>query len=110
MITGELDAANLDLWAFLDLEHQNNRVAGGDAFVLRGYFGKLAAVLAEQLLQNHFSFLDARRIKLAFHGQTDFALLEAIQNVRFRNGMDAVIANAADDRALFDVENHILVV
>src|SRR5438132_10455933 len=48
VISGELDFADLDLGTFLDLENENDGVAGSDALVLRSDFGKLAAVLAEQ--------------------------------------------------------------
>src|ERR1700730_12883015 len=110
MITGELYATDFDLGAFLNCENENDRVAGGDSFVLRSDVGKLTAVLAEQFLQNHFSLLDARGVKLTFHGQTDLALLEPIQNVGLRNGVDTVVPNAADDRAFLDVENYIFVI
>ena len=48
--------------------------------------------------------------KLAFDGEADFAFLEAIENVGFGNGVDAVIADAADDRALFDFKDDVFVI
>ena len=74
------------------------------------HLGKLAAVLAEQLLQDDFGLLDARGIELALDGQTYLALFEAVEDVGFGNGVNAVIADAANDRALFDVEDDVLVI
>jgi hypothetical protein len=91
------------------LENENDGVAGGDALVLRSNFGELPAVLAEQVLQDHFGLLDARRIELAFYGETYFSLLEAIENVGLRNGVDAVIADAANHRTFLYHEDHVLV-
>ncbi len=81
-------------------------VTGSDSFILGGDLGELAAVFAEQLAQHDFGFFDFVRIKLAFHAEADFALLETIENVGLGNRMDAVIANAADDRTLFYVEDN----
>src|SRR5258706_7774409 len=106
VIAGQFDLANFYLGPFFHFENQNDRVAGGNALVLRRDFGKLAPMLAEQFLQDNFGLLDACGIKLAFHGEADLALFEAIENVGFRNGMDIVVANAADDRALFDFEDN----
>src|SRR5437016_5963697 len=98
----EFDFANLDLRAFLDFEDENDSVAGSNAFVLRSNFRELPAVLGQQFLQHDFGFLDFGGIKLAFDAQSDFAFLEAVENVRFGNGVDAVVTDAADLRALFN--------
>jgi hypothetical protein len=110
VIAGKFNPADLYLGTFLDFENEDDRVAGGDALVLRSDFGELAAVLAEQLFQDHFRFLDARGVELAFYGEADLALFETIENVRFGDGMNAVVTNAADDRALFDFEDDVLVI
>src|SRR5207245_5155659 len=83
----------------LDLENENDGVAGSDALVLRSDFGKLVAVLPQQLFQHDFRFFDFRGIELAFDAEADFAFLETVENVRFGNGVDAVVANAANLRA-----------
>src|SRR5258705_308519 len=106
VIAGKFDFANLYLGSFFHFKNQDDRVAGGNALVLRCDFGKLAPMLAEQFLQDNFGLLDACGIKLAFHGEADLALFEAIENVGLRNGMNIVVANAAYDRALFDFEDH----
>ena len=67
------DVADFDLRAFVDFEDENDGVAGGDALVLRRDFGELAAVLAEEFLEDDFGFLDARGVEAAFDGQADFA-------------------------------------
>src|SRR2546425_7398890 len=67
-------------------------------------------MLAEELFQDDLGFLDPRWIELAFNRQADFALLEAVQDVRLRNGMDAVVTDAADDGPLFDFEDDDLAV
>ena len=71
-----------------------------DALVLRGHLGKLAAMLSEQFLEDHFCFFDFGGVEGTFHGETDFAVLETVQDVRFGNGMNALIADAADGRAV----------
>ena len=109
VIAGEADVADFYLRSFFDLEDENDGVAGGDAFVLWRDFGVLVAVLAEEIFEDDFGFLDARGIELAFHGEADFLFLEAVENVGFGNGVNAVVADAADDRALFDFEDDVLV-
>src|SRR6059036_608289 len=94
-----------DLGAFLDFENENDGVAGSDALVLRSDFSELPAMLGQQLLQHDFRFLDLGGIKLAFNTETDFAFLEAIENVGFGNGVVAVVTDASDLRAFFDLED-----
>ena len=106
MIAGEFDVADFDLGAFFNFENEDDRVTGSDSFVLGSDLGELTAVFTEQLAQHHFGFFDFRGIKLAFHAEADFAFLEAVENVGLGDGMNAVIANAADDRALFYVEDN----
>src|SRR5437899_3974743 len=110
VVSLEFDFADLDFRAFLDLENENDGVAGSDALVLRSDFRELPAVLGQQFLQHDFRFLDFGGIELAFDAQTDFALLEAGEDVRFGNGVDAVVADAADLRALFHIKNNDLTV
>src|SRR5467141_386428 len=105
VVAGELDSADLDLGAFLDFENENDGVAGSDAFVHRRDFGKLAAVFAQQFLQHDFRFLDFSGIELAFDAETDFAFLEAIENIRLGNGVDAVVTDAADLRTFLHFED-----
>ena len=54
MVADEFDGADFNFGTFINLEDEDYGVARGDAFVLRGDFGELAAVLAEQFLQNDF--------------------------------------------------------
>ena len=110
VIAGELDVADLNLGALDDFEDEDDGVAGGDAFVLRRDLGKLAAVLAEEFLENDFGFFDARGIETALDGESDFALFEAIENVGFGDGVDAVVTDAADDGALFNFEDDVFVI
>src|SRR5689334_17386745 len=105
MIALELDFADFDLGPFLNFENKNDGVAGGDALVLRGDFGKLAAVFPEKLFQHYFRFFDFRGIKLAFHAQTDYAFFEAVKNVGLGDGMNAIVANAPNLRALLDFKH-----
>ncbi len=106
VVSGEFDFADFDLRAFLDLENENDGVAGSYALVLRSDFRELAAVLAQQFLQHDFRFLDFRWIELAFDAETDLAFLEPVENVRFGNGVDAVVADAADLRAFLHVKDN----
>src|SRR5260370_14406986 len=110
VVPRELDAADLDLRPFLNFKNQDNGVARRDALVFRRNLGKLAAVLAQQFLQNYFRLLDPRGIKLAFHREADLALLEAVKNVGFRNGMNAVVPNAANNRPLFNLKDDVLMI
>src|SRR5205807_4697322 len=105
VVSLEFDFADLDFRAFLDLENENDGVAGSDALVLRSDFRELPAVLGQQFLQHDFRFLDFGGIELAFDAQTDFAFLEAVEDVGFGNGVDAVVTDTADLRALFDVKD-----
>src|ERR1700730_649852 len=104
VIPGEYNLAYLDLWAFIDFENQNHRVARRNLFKLRGHACELVAVFAEQILQHHFGLLDARGVELAFYRQSDFLFLEPVQNIRFRNGVDSVVTDAPDHRSLFYLE------
>ena len=45
-------------------ENQDDRVAGGDALVLRRDLGELTAVLAEKFFEDDFGFLDLRGVEL----------------------------------------------
>src|SRR2546430_290954 len=101
----EFNLSDFDLGAFLDFENENDGVAGSDALVLRSDFSELPAMLGQQLLQHDFRFLDLGGIKLAFNTETDFAFLEAIENVGFGNGVVAVVTDASDLRAFFDLED-----
>src|SRR5215831_7425913 len=105
MIALKLDFADLDLWPLLDLEHQNDSVARSDALILGRDLRELTAVLSKKLFDNHLGFLNLCGIKLAFHAQTDFALLQAVENVGFRNGMIALVANSPDLRTLPDFKH-----
>src|SRR5579883_648736 len=75
MISREFDLADLDLWSLDNLENENDRIARGDAFVLRGHLRELAPVLAEQILDNHFRLLDFRWIELALDSKPHLAFL-----------------------------------
>ena len=108
MIAGKIDVSDFNFRAFFDFENEDYGVAGSNAFVLRSNFRELAAVFAEKIFQDDLGLLDARGIELAFDGEADFLFLEAIENVRFGDGVDAVVANAADYRALFDFEDYSL--
>ncbi len=110
MISGEFDPANLDLGAFLDLENENDGVTGSNALVLRSDFRELVAVLPKQFFQDDFRFFDFRGVELAFDAQADLAFLETVENVRFGDGVDAVIADAANLRAFFDFKDDDLTV
>src|SRR5215467_5953954 len=62
-------------------------------------------MLTEKLFQHHFRLLDFRRIELAFDAQTNLALLEAIENVRFGNRVGALVADAPNLRTFLDLED-----
>src|SRR5260370_11469507 len=106
VVAGKFDFADFDLRSFIDFEDQNYRVAGSDAFVLRTDFRKLPTVFAQQFLDHHFRFFDFGGIELAFHAEADFAFLEAIKNIGFRNGVNIVVANAPDDRTFLNFKNN----
>ena len=54
MIAGEFDVADFNLGAFFNFENEDDRVTGGDSFVLRRDFGELTAMFTEQLAQHDF--------------------------------------------------------
>src|SRR5690349_15334391 len=106
MITREFDSADFDFGAFVNFEYKNDRVARGDALVLRRHFRKLPPMFAEQFLNHHFSFLDFGGVEGTFDRQAHLALLQAVENVGFGDGVVALITDAADLRPLFHVENN----
>ena len=89
----------------VDVESELHRVGAGDSFERRLYDRELAAVLGQQFLQDHFGFFNARGIELALDRQSDFAVLEPVQNVRFGNRFVALVFDAPDDGPLGEVEN-----
>src|SRR5437879_3260161 len=105
MISREFDFADLDLGAFVDFEHQDDGVARSDALIFRGDLRELPAVFTEKLFQHHFSLLDFRGIELAFDGEADLALFEAVKNVRLGNRVVSVVFNTSDHRALLHFED-----
>ena len=64
------------------------------------------AVLGLQILDHHLGLFDLRGIKLTFHRKAHLAILEAVENVGFGDGFNAVVLDAADDRPLDHVKDH----
>src|SRR4030095_6362580 len=105
VIPREADFSDLDLRAFDNLEDQDDRVARAKALILRSNRRELPAVLGQQVFQYQARLHDPRGIELALHRQADLAVAEAFQNVRLGDRMDSLVADAADDRPLFQFKN-----
>ena len=76
VIAGEANVADFNFGAFLNLEDEDDGVAGRDAFIFRRDFGELVAMFAQQFFQNDFSFFDAGRDRTAFYREADFRSLK----------------------------------
>ena len=64
-------------------------------------------MLGEQLLNDDLSPLDLGGVVLALDRKTDLGLLEALQNVGLRDGIDALVVDLADGRLLADVDHQL---
>ena len=97
-VARKADAADLYLRAFLDDERDSysRRRNGPD---LRPNRRKLPAMFCQQLLDCHFSLLDAGGIVLAFDRETDLALLEAVQDVAGGNRTQPGVVDLTDGLA-----------
>src|SRR6202034_2963664 len=89
LIALEDDLAHLYGRAFLDIEGQCN---GGwrNRLDLGLDDRELMSVLAEHLLKDDFSTLDARFIELALDGETDFFFLPAVVHIGDGDGVQAL--------------------
>ncbi len=97
--------ADLHLGSFVDVERKRYGVRARQSFVGGLDGGELAAVLGQQLLNNHFRLLDFCRIELAFNREADLAVLEPVQDVGFGDRFVALVFDAPDDGPLGDIEN-----
>ncbi len=102
----EGDLADLDRRAFLDVEGQRDG-GGRDGLDIGPDGGELVAVLAEHLLQHDFGALDARGIVLAFDGEADLFLLEAVEHVGNGDGVQALVVDFANGGLFADVDDEL---
>src|SRR5208337_1463683 len=66
--------------------------------------GELAPVLGQQSLQGNFGLLDLRGIVLAFHRESDLAVLEPVEHVAGRNRVQPGVVDLANGGPLFEVD------
>jgi hypothetical protein len=57
-------------------------------------------VLGKQFLQDYLGALNLCGIELAFHGEADFTLFEAVKDVRLGDGLVPLVFDPPDDRTL----------
>ena len=101
LVAGELDLAHLYRGAFLDVEvdldgsRRNGLDVGLDG-------GELVAVLGEQFFEDRLGALDLGGIVLALDGKADLFLLEAVEHVRVRDGIEAFVVDLADGGFFLD--------
>src|SRR5579863_2639354 len=110
VIALEGDQADLDLRSFVNREYELDSIGRRDFLVGWLYHRELVAVFGLELLDGHFGFLNLGGIKLALDRKAYLAVLEAIENIRFGYGLDAVIFNAANDGTLDEIKGHNLLV
>ncbi len=80
LIAGELDLADFDRRAFLDIEVDLHR-GGRNGFDVSLDDGELVAVLGEQLCQYRLGTHHLGGVVLALNGEADLFLFEAVENV-----------------------------
>ncbi len=101
LVAGEADVADLDRGAFLDIE--GHRDGGGrDGLDLRGDGRELVPVLAEQLPEHGDRPRDARGVVLALHSEADLLLLEAVEHIGLRDGVQPLVVDLADSGLFTD--------
>ena len=84
LISVEADLTYLNLRAFF---HYEGDAHGGGRNLphFSTNAGELTSVLGKQVLDRNLGLLDACRIVLALHHQSDLILLEAVENITLRN-------------------------
>jgi hypothetical protein len=60
----------------------------------------LPSVLGKQFLQDYLGALNLCGIELAFHGEADLTLFEAVEDVRLGDGLVPLVFDPPDDRTL----------
>ena len=95
----ERDVAYLDLRAFIDVEDDLDR-GGRDLTDFGPNLGVLATAFAQQLAQHVDRAIDGRGVVARLDRQPDVPLLEALQDVRERGGLVALVPDRADNTAL----------
>ena len=106
LVALKADLADLNRRTFLDDERDRNARRWN-----RLDFGadgsELVAVLGQQLLQHDFLALDAGRVVLALHRDADLGLLVALQHVRLRDRVQALVVDLADGRLLAHIDDEL---
>ena len=101
LIAGELDLADFDRRAFLDVEVDLHR-GGRNGLDVGLDGGELMAVLGEQFREDVLRAHHLGGIVLALNGETDLLLLEAIEDVGGRDGAVALVIDLANGGAFAD--------
>ena len=106
MVAGDGDGPDFYLGTFIHIKRERER-GRRNLLDLRIDRGVLPAALGEKFLQHVGGVLNLVGVVLRLHHQADFALLEAVEDFRFRDRMDAAVMDGADDAALRDDEGDI---
>src|ERR1700722_5920102 len=110
MVAGEGDIPHLHGGAFLDDEVDRDR-GRRDGLDVRLYRRKLVPVLGQQFADHIDGPRQTGGIVGAFHREAgDMLFLEAVENIRSRDRVQALVVDLADGRLFFndDVENDAL--
>ena len=102
LVADDLDFADLDFDAFVDLEDNLHR-GGRDLADLRRNGGELAAVFGLELLEHLDRARHAALFELLLDGESDVALLETVENIGDAHGLIALVLDGADHAPLGQV-------
>src|SRR5664279_2977561 len=102
LVAGEVNLANLNRGAFLDIEVDLHR-GGRNGLDLGADGRELVAVLGENLAQHSLGPLDLGRVILAFLGEADLLFFEAVKNVGLRHDIQALVIDFANGGFFLDV-------
>ncbi len=69
--------------------------------------GELVTVLGEEILEDGLGALDAGGVVLAFDGEADLGFLEALGDIRQRDGVVAGVVQLADGGLFLDVDDEL---
>jgi hypothetical protein len=110
LVADELDVADFDGRAFLDVEVDLDG-GGRDVFDVELDGGELVAVLGEHLLDDGGGAQDLGLVELALDAEGNFLLFEAVEHVGLGDRVEALVVDLADGGLFLDedVEDDALV-
>ena len=103
LVADKSDLADVNFGTFFHHEGDAN-LGRRNRADLGAHGGELPAMLGQQFFDRYLGLFDLGGVVLALRGQTDLAVLEAIQDVALGNRIQAQVFNFADGGTLFDID------